>query len=137
MKYCKYCGNPLREGATFCRSCGRNTEIPEYTPPAAAQHPAQTAPAAYSAPDRSPKNRWVALVLLLFLGAFGAHKFYAGRKGGGAVLLLLTLSGFALLIFIEFVLSSLLLLVCLVILVSDFFQILTGHFRDGTGLKMK
>lgn len=101
-------------------------------------------------------------MLLLFLGAFGAHKFYAGRKGGYAVLLLLTLSGFALLILTEVVpaggfsspdgnyslfgdfiltsgvpLSFFLFLICLVILVSNFFRILAGHFRDGTGLKMK
>ena len=34
-------------------------------------------------------------------------------------------------------LFSLLFLVCLVILVSNFFRILAGHFRDGTGLRMK
>lgn len=34
-----------------------------------------------------PKNKWTALLLCLFLGVFGAHKFYEGRFLLGAVYL--------------------------------------------------
>lgn len=32
-----------------------------------------------------PKNKWVALILCIFLGFFGAHKFYEGKVGMGIV----------------------------------------------------
>ena len=39
-----------------------------------------------AAPEGSkPKNKWVALMLCLFLGYFGAHKFYEGKIGMGIV----------------------------------------------------
>ncbi|MBP5330448.1 MAG: TM2 domain-containing protein [Lachnospiraceae bacterium] len=36
----------------------------------------------------SDKSRWIALILLLLLGVFGAHYFYAGRIGMGIVYML-------------------------------------------------
>lgn len=39
------------------------------------------------------KNKWVALLLCIFLGYFGAHKFYEGKAGMG-ILYLLTLGLF-------------------------------------------
>ena len=35
-----------------------------------------------------PKNKWVALLLCLFLGYLGVHKFYEGRVGLGILYLL-------------------------------------------------
>ncbi|MBQ6165501.1 MAG: TM2 domain-containing protein [Clostridia bacterium] len=32
-----------------------------------------------------PKNKWVALILCIFLGFFGAHKFYEGKIGMGVL----------------------------------------------------
>jgi TM2 domain-containing membrane protein YozV len=43
----------------------------------------------------SPRSRTVALVLAIFLGFFGAHRFYVGKTGTG-VLQLLTLGGLGL-----------------------------------------
>lgn len=34
-----------------------------------------------------PKNKWVALILCIFLGFFGAHKFYEGKTGMGILYL--------------------------------------------------
>ena len=33
------------------------------------------------------KNKWISFFLCLFLGAFGAHKFYEGRVGMGILYL--------------------------------------------------
>ncbi len=43
----------------------------------------------------SPRSRTVALVLAIFLGVFGAHRFYVGKIGTG-VLQLVTLGGLGL-----------------------------------------
>jgi hypothetical protein len=40
----------------------------------------------------SPKSRLVALLLCIFLGSLGAHRFYVGKVGTG-VLMLLTFGG--------------------------------------------
>lgn len=39
-------------------------------------------------PERSAKSRWVALLLCLFFGYSGAHKFYLGKPGAGVLYLL-------------------------------------------------
>lgn len=36
----------------------------------------------------TPKNKWVAFFLCLFLGPYGAHKFYEGKIGMGILYLL-------------------------------------------------
>ena len=43
--------------------------------------------------DVSPRARLVALLLCIFLGIFGAHRFYVG-KIGTAILMMCTLGGF-------------------------------------------
>ena len=42
----------------------------------------------------SPYSKTVTLLLCLFLGGFGAHRFYVGKNGTAVLLLLLTLCGF-------------------------------------------
>ena len=37
----------------------------------------------YQASGASPKSRMVALLLLIFLGVFGVHRFYVGKTGTG------------------------------------------------------
>ena len=46
-----------------------------------------------SSEDISPRARLVALLLCIFLGIFGAHRFYVG-KIGTAILMMCTLGGF-------------------------------------------
>ena len=42
---------------------------------------------------KSIKNKWVALLLAIFLGAFGIHRFYVGKVGTG-IMYLVTLGFF-------------------------------------------
>ena len=66
----------------------------------------------------SPKSRLVALLLCVFVGWLGAHRFYVGKVGTG-ILMLLTLGG-----------------VCGVWVVIDLILIGCGVFRDRTGQRV-
>lgn len=58
------------------------------------------------------------ILLCFFLGAFGIHRFYAGKIGTG-ILMLLTLGGLGIWTLI------------------DFIMIVTGSFKDKEGLPIK
>lgn len=58
------------------------------------------------------------ILLCFFLGAFGAHRFYAGKIGTG-ILQLLTLGGLGIWVLIDFII------------------IVTGSFKDSQQLAIK
>ena len=66
----------------------------------------------------SPKSRLAALLLCLFLGVFGAHRFYLGRIGLG-ILYLLTFGLFGIGYLVDLIL------------------ILVGSIKDSNGLPVK
>lgn len=51
----------------------------------------------------SPRSRLIALLLCIFLGVFGIHRFYVGKWGTG-VLMLITAGGFGIWIIIDLIL---------------------------------
>lgn len=65
----------------------------------------------------SPKSRLIALLLVATFGAFGAHRFYVGKKGTAIAQLVLTIS------IIGLVVSGIWALV-------DFIIVLMGEFQD-------
>ena len=68
------------------------------------------------APDNiSPKSRLVVLLLCVFLGGLGVHRFYVGKIGTG-ILQLLTLGGLGIWALI------------------DLIMIIVGSFTDADGL---
>lgn len=69
-------------------------------------------------PGISRKNKTVALVLCIFLGGLGAHKFYVGKVGSG-ILYLCTLGLFGIGWFIDIILIA------------------TGSFKDEFDLPLK
>ena len=72
----------------------------------------------YEAHMVSDRSRTVALLLLIFLGVFGAHRFYVGKIGSG-ILYIFTAAifGFG--------------------WIYDFVTILLGSFRDSRGLRVE
>ena len=66
----------------------------------------------------SDKGLVPTILLCFFLGAFGIHRFYVGKVGTG-ILMLLTLGGLGIWTLVDFII------------------IVTGSFRDGSGLLIK
>lgn len=84
------------------------------TPPPVAAEPA-LAPAGAPAATPAGEREWlVTLLLCIFLGTLGAHRFYTGKILSG-VLQLVTAGG------------------CFIWWLIDLFMILTGSFRDAEG----
>lgn len=68
--FCTNCGKEIDDKAVVCIGCGVAVKK-----------------------DQAGEKSWLATLLLcLFLGMFGAHRFYTGHIGSGVLQLLLTLS---------------------------------------------
>lgn len=78
MNYCPVCSKDF-EGDTcpICGYCAENAVLTEEDP----------IPPRKNYRGISSKNKWIALFLCIFLGVFGAHRFYVGKIGTGVVFL--------------------------------------------------
>lgn len=92
-KFCKHCGQKIPKDAVLCTFCGRMVEEAQQN--AAPQivinndnnNVNSNVNQANAALSSKMKNKWVAVALCFFLGAFGAHKFYEGKVGMGILYL--------------------------------------------------
>lgn len=110
-KFCKHCGAKILQDAVICTACGRQVE--ELRQSSSAQPNIVINNANNNVNSNSninnnavgiigrPKNKWVALLLCIFLEVFGGHKFYEGKIGMG-ILYLLTCGLFGIGVFIDF-----------------------------------
>lgn len=75
--YCSKCGAQIDDAAVICPRCGCPTQNyrPGYQPNRRTE-------------NCSPKSRLVALLLCIFLGTLGIHRFYVGKVGTGVIWLL-------------------------------------------------
>jgi TM2 domain-containing membrane protein YozV len=103
--------------------------------------------------DISPKSRLAATLLAFFLGIFGAHRFYVGRYGSAAGMLVLTILffvilgvtgtafrfGFALAMVNIWALgiATIPLIAVGIWALVDFIVILCGRMKDGQGARVK
>ena len=71
MKYCAQCGAQLVDEAVVCPKCG-----------------CAVAPVKTVDPNASPKSRLITLLLCIFVGGLGIHRFYVGKIGTGVLWLL-------------------------------------------------
>lgn len=72
IKHCSQCGLQIQPNAKFCTQCGTNI----------------TTALSSSIETRSEKSATTALLLCLFLGTFGVHRFYVGKIKTGILMLL-------------------------------------------------
>ncbi len=122
---CPNCGADNPAGSRVCAYCGSGLPMdaaPAQAPPVQAAPPAQPQVVVVERPvyvdPPSSKDRKVALLLAIFLGAFGAHNFYVGKKGLG--ILYLCTAG---LFYVGWIM--------------DIYLIATGKFRDSNGFLLK
>lgn len=96
-KFCSHCGGSIDAQAVVCPLCGCQVEQMAAATPNIVINNANTntntntqvqkqtvAPVVVAA---RPKNKWVAILLCLFLGYLGGHKFYEGKIVMGVVYL--------------------------------------------------
>ena len=92
-KFCKHCGKQINAAAVLCPHCGCQVEELKHSEqPSIVINNANTNTNTNNNINGPvvalrPKNKWVAFLLCIFLGYFGAHKFYEGRIGMGILYL--------------------------------------------------
>jgi TM2 domain-containing membrane protein YozV len=88
--FCSQCGAQMPDNAQHCPSCGAAVAGPQADQAQQQQQQQQQYSQQYSqpyyaqpmpAPNESPSSRLVALLLCLFLGGLGIHRFYVGKTG--------------------------------------------------------
>jgi len=103
-KFCEYCGNKVHIDAVMCPSCGRQIEKlkSEKNEPQIVINNKNSIEGVPNMVAKKQCDKWIAFILCLFLGYFGAHKFYEGQAGLG-VLYILTLGLFGIGWFIDLI----------------------------------
>ena len=86
---CRNCGASGNAQAAFCATCGARRVLPPG--PGGWGQPAVYPTVGPAFP--AGKDRLVAVVLAIFLGGFGLHKFYLNRIGQGIVYLIFCWTG--------------------------------------------
>ena len=84
-KFCEYCGNKVAIDAVICPKCGKQLEDLK------SQKSNETSQVIINNNNNISTNKfgtkecdkWISLLLCIFLGIFGAHKFYEGKIGLG------------------------------------------------------
>jgi len=138
--YCMSCGAASGSGFDHCRNCGADTNRTAVVceacgaalrpTPTPADHTAMPNTRAGIAPLPDPtKSRSVALMLCLFLGGLGLHRFYMDVPGGKMMLIWFVLGLLTVVVFVGY----LILFVSLALATVDLFRIATGSLRPDEG----
>ena len=86
LKTCGNCGERMSEDAFYCLGCGMTFDNHEEDFESIKKRVSATGKPQKRIVDTSVgtwKNKWVALVLCLFFGVFGVHRFYEEKKISG------------------------------------------------------
>ena len=89
-KYCKHCGELIDYECIICPKCGKQVErIMQQTPNVRIYNTnnANASAINHIVHVGKRKDKWVSFFLCLFLGYFGAHKFYEEKIGMGLIYL--------------------------------------------------
>ena len=101
-KFCKHCGKPIAKAAVVCPLCGCQVEKIKGEAGTPQINITNTNTNTMGMMPGRMRNKWTALLLCIFLGFIGAHKFYEGKTGMG-VLYIFTFGLFGIGWFIDFI----------------------------------
>lgn len=90
FKTCRNCGEQMPEDAFYCLCCGMTFDGQERDfedVKSRVHNSEQTAKQVVNTSVGIWKNKWVALILCIFFGVFGIHRFYEGKKVTGFIYL--------------------------------------------------
>ena len=120
--FCRNCGKEIDATAKHCPECGaaqdgsaQQVQQPQIIIQNTNTNTNTNTNGAYLI---SPKSKIVALLLAIFLGMFGFHRFYAGKIGTG-IIWIFTCGLFG------------------IGWICDIITILCGHFTDGAGMPIR
>lgn len=138
------CGAEISEGSTFCSYCGKPVSTDSSVQQVHPVQPQQGSPTQpvivqqvspyYPSMQISDKSKGTAAVLAFFLGGFGAHRFYVGKAGSAAAMLIMNLIG------IPLCCAYIGIPICFAVglwQLIDFIVILSGGFTDSLGRTLK
>jgi len=108
--FCTNCGKEIDDKAVVCVGCGVATQIQSEIP-------------------KQGKSYIATLLLCLFLGGIGAHRFYVGKTGSGVTMLLLVWVFSWITLGITAIIGGIWAFV-------DFIVILTGNFKTKDGKEL-
>jgi len=146
--YCRNCGKEVPSNAEFCTNCGvRPLNAENFCQNCGAEtRPEQEVCLKCGIllkkqKDPTRKNQLAALLLCLFVGWLGVHRYYLGRVGSGVAMLLLYLSGFVAFLFTIryrglYVLAAIAFVGFFVWWIIDLISIATGKMKDGEGREL-
>lgn len=143
--YCAKCGKQLIDTAVICPDCGHPTELYElerHKATSKLEVKLQDEPIRVKLEEtKSPRSRATAMILCIFLGFAGAHRFYTGKVGTGVIYLFLCTLWVVRFIDLQldifksvWSVSSFFMLPVLVIV--DLVMIITGSFCDNYGRRL-
>lgn len=90
FKTCRNCGEQMPEDAFYCLGCGMTFNSQEIDFEDAKRRVLNTGKLQKRAMDTSVgvwKNKWVSLILCIFFGVFGVHRFYEEKIVTGFIYL--------------------------------------------------
>lgn len=90
--YCRKCGKEIADDAEFCPYCGTRTHDEVHEATFEAKGDGSQYNAANNTPAKddniSDKSWLITLLLCIFVGSLGIHRFYVGKIGTGILWLL-------------------------------------------------
>jgi len=146
--YCRNCGKELPADTEFCPSCGvRPLNAENFCQNCGAEtRPEQEVCLKCGIllkkqKDPTRKNQLIALLLCLFVGSLGVHRYYMGRVASGVGMLLLYLAGLAFLFTGyrwsgSYIFAAMAVIGYFVWWLIDLISIATGKMKDGEGREL-
>lgn len=121
--FCSKCGKEIDNEAVICPHCGvptQNYQAPQQQPNVVINNSNANVNTNVvgGVGMVSPKSKIVALLLCIFLGEFGIHRFYVGKIGTG-IIWLCTMGLFG------------------IGWIVDIIMLIIGSFKDGLGLPLR